>query len=594
MNRFGRLLSAILFQNIAIILTIGLIRVIFGEYGWFPNQEISQFIEPLFYYLLPLLIAYTGGKMVGNQRGGVIAAIVILSFISVSVYPMIIVAMFIGPLIGLLVKKIDQYLEPNLPLGMELLIQNFVAAFVASVFSIIGLLFMGPLLSLGLEIVNNTIQQFIYSEWLLLISLIIEPGKVLFFNNVMNHGILSPLGIQESREIGKSMFFMLESNPGPGIGLLTAYYFISKGKEKNGVKLSFGIHAIGGIHEVYFPYVLRKPILILGMIIGGMTGVLFFQTTGAGLVSTPSPGSVIVFITLASREDLIFVITGILISATVTFLISYGLLKVKGMTIESNEEEEITPPKSKDKQLEKIEKVAFACDAGMGSSAMGAALIRKRFNQRGIDVKVVHSSVDEVPDDVDLIVAHERLRKRAKEVQPDVYFYGLSSLTDYSSYNDVVSLVERWKNPPLLNSDHIVLGEQAKSIEDAITKVGAIMHRLGLTTEGYTSEMLQREREMSTYLGNGVAVPHGISRNSDSIKNDGIVVVQFPEGVPYEEGEAYLFVGIAGGNEKQVKILSEIAAIIENEEHISLLVNSQRKQDFVERFEKLIDWNEDE
>ena len=126
-----------------------------------------------------------------------------------------------------------------------------------------------------------------------LTSIFVEPAKVLFLNNAINHGVFTPLGTQEAVENGKSILFLIEANPGPGVGLLLAFTFFGKGLAKATAPGALVIQFFGGIHEIYFPYVLMKPKLILAVILGGMTGVATNLVFDSGLRAPAAPGSII-------------------------------------------------------------------------------------------------------------------------------------------------------------------------------------------------------------------------------------------------------------------------------------------------------------
>jgi len=202
-QRFGRILSGMVMPNIGAFIAWSLITALFIPTGWTPNENLAKLVGPMTTYLLPLLIGYTGGKMVAGTRGGIIGMLLaLLAYIA------------IGPVV----------------LGLN------------------------NALKVGVEAIVNT-------GLLPIASVFIEPAKILFLNNVINHGVLGPLGVQQVAESGKSIFFLLEANPGPGLGILLAYWVFAKGMIKQSAPGSIIIHFLGGIHEIYFPYVLMNPIL---------------------------------------------------------------------------------------------------------------------------------------------------------------------------------------------------------------------------------------------------------------------------------------------------------------------------------------------
>lgn len=630
MNKFGRLLSAMVFQNIAALIAVGIIRALFGVYGWWPDDRIFLLVDPMLNYLIPLLIGYTGGRLLGGQRGGVIASVVILGLVLASSVPMIIGAMIIGPFTGWLIGRLDKALENRLPIGFELMMANLLAAILAVGLTVFCFTYVGQSLSAVIKWLNHVMEGVINSGWLPLAAIMIEPGKVLFFNNVMNHGILGPLGIQQAKDLGKSIFFLLETNPGPGLGMLAAYLLKTKGEQRNGVKLSIVIHALGGIHEVYFPYVLMNPILFLAVIAGGMTGILVFQYLDAGLVATPSPASLLLLAALAPRDDILSVLLGVAASSAISFIAACLLLKspldspskdnkleelaeleglqhvdkwnqdgstesafitenhqpmVSSLREKRNNEDSINLIRSNHKRIRTI---VFACDAGMASSAMGAALLKKKLKVAGLTITVKNSPVDHIPKDADLVITHKNLRQRAIQSAPDKEHFSIDSFTDAAAYDQLISRLQEEQSEPLassLSEKQILLECAAESKEAAIEIVGRHMVRLGYVKEEYIEEMLQRERLLSTYIGNGVAVPHGLDSESASIRKPGIIVAQFPKGVAFEKETVHILVGIAGHGEDQVNLLSAIANIVDNRHIVQQLIHTQVKADFVSLFQ---------
>jgi PTS system mannitol-specific IIC component len=473
MRKIGQLLSAMIFQNIAVIIAVGIIREFFGIYGWFYNDQILLLVNPIYNVLLPILLGYTGGKLIGGQRGGVVASFVTYGLVLASSVPAILGAMIIGPLTGWLVSKVDQSVKRKIPVGYELLVTNVIAALLAVGLSIVCFLYVGQMFSMVVKSATSLLEGFVYAGWLPLTAILIEPAKVFFFNNIINFGLLGPIGIQQAKELGKSIFFLIESNPGPGLGVLLAYWFKTRGEQRKGAKLATFIHGLGGIHEVYFPYVLLKPTLIIAVICGGMVGSFAFQLFDVGLVSIASPGSLFLLMGLAPKEDIGFILLGIVFSTVISFLVSITLLNsnLDSPSVEANREQiaeyeylgeinKITEdpierklnekeheqlyvaPNIKEVQNTPIKKIIFACEAGMGSSAMGAALLRKKLVQSGITIDIENTAISKIPPNVDLIVCHEKLLSDVKEVRPDKAVFSLSSFTDMERYEELIKLVK--------------------------------------------------------------------------------------------------------------------------------------------------------
>lgn len=443
LERVGRHLSTVVFQNITALMSLGLIRILFSPMGWFPNPHLYQTVNPALYYLVPTLFAYTGGKLIGGQRGGVTAAFVTIATAvgELKGFSLILPALIIGPLIGFCIKKADMLLEGRIPVGFELLFYNAAAGIVGCLFSFLFLQYFDTLFIRMMNVLISGIQYLVESNLLPLLAIIIEPGKVLFFNNAINHGILEPLGILHAKESGSSIFFLMETNPGPGLGLLLAYYFIRRRQNKKigNIKSSTIIHALGGIHEVYFPYALMNPFVIIALVLGGLTGNLIFVLLHAGLVAAPSPGSIILMFIMAPMSMQLPVLTGFAASAIVTFSSALLILSRKRRYENRNENDKdndvIIVQNSK---IGGIRSIIFACDAGMGSSAMAAAMLRKRTADREQEFTIENASIEEIPLDTELVVVNKHMLARAQLVVPDAEFWPVSSFVDEDLYDQLV------------------------------------------------------------------------------------------------------------------------------------------------------------
>ncbi|MFC4599787.1 PTS transporter subunit EIIC [Cohnella hongkongensis] len=493
MYKFGRLLSAIVSQNIAIVISIGLIRAIFGVYGWFPNDSVNLLTGPLLNWLLPVMFGYTGGHLIGGKRGGAVAAIVVFSLALASTVPMIFMAFLLGPGLGWIVSRLERLLENRLPSGFELLMANFVSAILAGGLAVFCFVYGGQAISRAIEQLNDYIVQIAYSGWLPISAAIIEPAKVFFLNNVMSYGILGPLGISQIRSLSKSVYFLLEANPGPAMGMLLAYVIRMRGKWRATSASALAIHSLGGIQEVYFPYVLMRPQLLLPLIAGNMAGIYAFQYFNAGLVSIPSPASLLLIAGLTPPGDMAYVLLGISVSTAVSLLLSLLVIRaIPNMPEKAigNREHDVVRRLVHVQQWEEVKRVlrpvsnlqgreerdgrekperaipeaprpavpaeapaarsaedegsaytvCFACDAGMGSSAMGAAILRKRLRAAQLEAKVtvVHSSIDQIPPAARLIVTHDYLLRRATEHAPGRDYVSLANYMDPAAYDTIL------------------------------------------------------------------------------------------------------------------------------------------------------------
>ncbi len=450
-QRFGRFLSGMVMPNIGAFIAWGLITAFFIPTGWIPNESLSQLVGPMIIYLLPLLIGFTGGKLIYGTRGGVLGAIATMGVIVGADIPMFIGAMLMGPLGGYVIKRIDQLLENKVPTGFEMLVNNFSAGIAGMLLALLSFVVIGPVVVQLNGFLEAGVRVVVDAGLLPIASIVIEPAKILFLNNAINHGVLGPLGVNEAATLGKSIFFLLETNPGPGLGILLGFWVFGKGMAKQSSPGSIIIHFFGGIHEIYFPYVLMKPVLVVAAILGGATGVLTFVIFGAGLVATPSPGSIFALIAMTPRGfgNLLAVLMGVLTSTTVSFLVTAFFLKRdKTMTgdLDASKEKMVAlkgKPSTVVKAVStKVNKVAFACDAGMGSSAMGASTLRNKFKKAGLNIDVIHCSLEDIPEDVELVVTHKNLVARAQKYAPNADVVGIENFVGAPEYDQ---LVERLK-----------------------------------------------------------------------------------------------------------------------------------------------------
>jgi len=309
--------------NIAAFIAWGLITAMFIPTGWIPNERLAELVGPIITVLLPVLIGYTGGRLVHGQRGAVVGAVATMGVVVGTDIPMFLGAMIIGPATAYVLKLIDGFIQDKVKVGFEMLVDNFTAGVLAA---LAGLLGIGPIVESLTKAAGNGVDFLVDANALPLVSLIVEPAKVLFLNNAINFGVLSPLGVAEAAETGKSVLFMVETNPGPGLGILLAYFFFGPRLLRLSAPGAIVIHFLGGIHEIYFPYVLMKPKLILAAIAGGASGVGTAMVTGAGLVSTPSPGSIFAYAAVTPRGGFVSVLLSILVATAVSFAVASLLL----------------------------------------------------------------------------------------------------------------------------------------------------------------------------------------------------------------------------------------------------------------------------
>ena len=447
-QRFGKFLSGMVMPNIGAFIAWGFITALFIPTGWAPNENLASLVDPMINYLLPLLIGYTGGYLVAEKRGAVIGAIATIGVIVGVDIPMFIGAMIVGPLAGVIIKYFDKVVDGKIPTGFEMLVNNFSIGILGMIVAIIAFLGIGPAIVTATSFIESGVKFIVEKGILPLASLFIEPAKILFLNNAVNHGILTPIGASDVKEAGKSIMFLLESNPGPGLGVLLAYALFGKGISKQSSPGAIIIHFLGGIHEIYFPYVLMNPILLISVILGGAAGIFTFVLLGAGLVAAPSPGSIFAILALAPKGGFIPVLSGILVSTIVSLLISIPFIKMsKNDDNLEQAQEDVKKMKGTVKEKnqvsnQKISFIVFACDAGMGSSAMGASRFKDRIKNLNTDIKVINTSVDNIPDDAQIVVTHNNLVDRVKNKNNKIEVVAINNFLKDSNLDNLYSRIE--------------------------------------------------------------------------------------------------------------------------------------------------------
>ncbi|ELH1429319.1 TPA: PTS mannitol transporter subunit IICBA [Raoultella ornithinolytica] len=613
---FGRFLSNMVMPNIGAFIAWGIITALFIPTGWLPNETLAKLVGPMITYLLPLLIGYTGGKLIGGERGGVVGAITTMGVIVGADMPMFLGAMIAGPLGGWAIKHFDSWVDGKIKSGFEMLVNNFSAGIIGMILAILAFLGIGPAVEVLSKILAAGVNFMVVHDMLPLASIFVEPAKILFLNNAINHGIFSPLGIQQSHELGKSIFFLIEANPGPGMGVLLAYMFFGRGNAKQSAGGAAIIHFLGGIHEIYFPYVLMNPRLILAVILGGMTGVFTLTILNGGLVSPASPGSILAVLAMTPKGAYFANIAAIIAAMAVSFVVSAILLK----TSKVKEEDDIDAAtrrmqdmKAESKgaatplsagtvanDLSHVHKIIVACDAGMGSSAMGAGVLRKKVQDAGLgNISVTNCAINNLPPDVDLVITHRDLTERAMRQVPQAQHISLTNFLDSGLYTSLTerlvaaqrhtdneekvrgSLKDSFEaadtNLFKLGAENIFLGRKAATKEEAIRFAGEQLVKGGYVEPEYVQAMLDREKLTSTYLGESIAVPHGTIEAKDRVLKTGVVFCQYPEGVRFGEDEddvARLVIGIAARNNEHIHVITSLTNALDDESVIERLTRT--------------------
>ncbi|WP_350025212.1 PTS mannitol transporter subunit IICBA [Providencia rettgeri] len=631
-QNFGRFLSNMVMPNIGAFIAWGLITALFIPTGWWPNETLAQLVGPMITYLLPLLIGYTGGRLVGGERGGIVGAITTMGVIVGADMPMFMGAMIAGPLGGYAIKRFDLWIEGKIKTGFEMLVNNFSSGIIGMLLAILAYLAIGPLVAGLSKILAAGVNVMVENNLLPLTSIFVEPAKILFLNNAINHGIFSPLGIQQASETGASIFFLIEANPGPGLGVLLAYMFFGKGNAKQSAPGAAIIHFFGGIHEIYFPYVLMNPRLILAVILGGMTGVFVMNLFHAGLVSPASPGSIFAVLLMTPKSSLIGVILSVASATVVSFIVSALLLKrtrigdddelesatkkMRNMKTQSKSSSVNSINKDASINLAQVHNIIVACDAGMGSSAMGAGVLAKKVRDAGLlDITVTNMAINDLPENVDIVITHRDLTQRAKSFAPNAIHISLTNFLDSQTYNDLVTNLIAKKNPKAANDGHLIkqtivaandesyditeheealftlstkhihLNLAAENKTQAIRFVGQKLVEGGYVEPEYIEAMLAREKLTPTYLGESIAVPHGTIEAKDRVLKTGIVICQYPKGVQFGEEPdeiARLVIGIAAQNNEHIEVITRITSALDEDGVIERLCETQDVQEVLE------------
>lgn len=605
LQKFGKFLSAMVMPNIGAFIAWGFITAIFIADGWWPNEQLASIQPYMLTYLLPILIAATGGRMIAKDRGMVMGAIAIVGCIAgvggTEGQPMLMAAMIMGPFAGWVIKKFDQMMEGHMPAGFEMLINNFSVGILGMILAIIGYYFIGPVMTGILSVLSAGVALLINNSLLPLVAIFVEPAKVLFLNNAINHGIFTPIDVEQAVEAGKSIMYMLESNPGPGLGILLAYWLFSADKTtKDSAPGAIIIHFLGGIHEIYFPYILMNPVVIIAPILGNICAITFYTLFNCGLKGPASPGSIIAYLSMAPKGETLMVLLGVLIAAGVSFLVASPIIKLsnaKGTSLEAAKDQMQTmKAQSKgQKSILTAKKIVFACDAGMGSSAMGATKFRNRLKAVRPDIVVTNTSVDNIPSDCDIAVVQTVLADRARECAPNAVLITIGNFLADPALDDLFFQLSTGDplmteavneetetqtsiDPNILVPEGIILNQKSVTKEEAITAAGQLLTDLGYVDKEYIPLMLEREKIVTTYIGMGLAIPHGTTHDEGIIHKTGIVLIQYPEGIDFGDEKAQLVIGIAGKGGEHMEILSKICTALEDETILEKMKTTDDKE----------------
>ncbi|GLI32331.1 MULTISPECIES: PTS sugar transporter subunit IIA [Brachybacterium] len=700
LQKVGTSLSNMVMPNIPALIAWGILTAFFIPEGWTPNEPLAAAVGPMIHYLLPLLIANTGGRMVYEARGAVVGVIATMGVIAGSDWlidqenaaelgkwlaagnaesafealpqvHMFIGAMIMAPLAAWIMKKLDRLWQDHIPAGFEMLVNMFSAGIVGFALLVAGFFGLAPLVNGLMSLLASGVAGLVNAGLLPLVSLLIEPAKVFFLNNAINHGVLTPLGISQAATDGKSVLFLLESNPGPGVGILLAYTVFGRGAARASAPGAAIIQFFGGIHEIYFPYVLMKPILILAAIGGGMTGVAINVAFGTGLISAAAPGSIIAIFGVAARDSYLGIALAVLGAATVSFLLAALFLKIG-----KQDDGDIAAATAKMEQMKgkkssvagaltgagaagagaaaatddsghtgPIRKIVFACDAGMGSSAMGATVLRKKVRAAGFDdVEVTNKAISSLNDEWDVVVTQKELTDRARQRTGSAVHVSVDQFMNSPRYDEVVELVGQRNDPDattgagadgdtgagagtaaaagagtaagtgaataaattpsadesprgrhaaprpedetakdtILAPSSIVLDGTATDSASGIDEAGALLVAAGAVDEGYVKAMHDREATVSTFMGNGLAIPHGTNEAKSSITRSAMSFVRYPGGIDWNGNPTTFVIGIAGVGNEHLTLLQKVAMTFSDPAQVTRLENATTTDEILE------------
>lgn len=633
-QKFGATLSAMVMPNIGVFIGWGLLTALFIPTGWAPNKQLNELVGPILTYLLPALIGYTAGANIYGRRGGVIGAFATLGVIVGSSVTMLVGGMIMGPIGAILLKKFDKLVKGKVKPGMEMLVDNFSLGILGFILVILGFLAIAPIITGIQNFLSAGVNFMTKRDLIPLTSLFVQPAQILFLNNAINHGIMVPLGLQQAAEAGKSILFLVEANGAIWVGTALAFAKFGTGIAKKTAPGAAVIMFFGGIAEVVFPYCLMMPLTILGPMAGNIFSLTVLSLFDGGTVGPPSPGSVFAFYMMTPKSSLLvnsiayfgalavsFAVTGLILkfvrqpnASKMLSSFDTAAVATAGPAAPAVSEELQTAEKddgiavAPKNQLRHLNRIIFACDAGMGSSAMGASILSAELKKVGLSTEVDHMAVADIGDETsraDLIVTNESLEPRAEMMSkgslPILTVKNFMDRTEYQRIIDQIrtmvgdtddhvtqkqaaeetaitpQVAEQVLEKPLFPVENIVLGASFQDKNAAISACADILIEGGYVKPFYKQEMFAREEDLSVYLGDGVAMPHGLTQ-SDSILHSGICFVQVPDGVDFDGNTAYLLVGVAGKGEEHVQLLGQIAQALTEDNNIQKLREAKDKQ----------------
>ena len=657
LQKVGTSLSNMVMPNIPALIAWGILTAFVIPKGWTPNEPLASVVDPMIHYLLPLLIANTGGRMVYEARGAVVGVIATMGVIAGSDWliaqenarlleqwvaagnsaaeyselgqvHMFIGAMIMAPLAAWIMKKLDRLWQDHITAGFEMLVNMFSAGIIGFALLVAGFFGLARLVNGLMALLSDGVAALVDAHLLPLVSILIEPAKVFFLNNAINHGVLTPLGLDQAGADGKSILFLLESNPGPGVGILLAFTFFGRGAARASAPGAAIIQFFGGIHEIYFPYVLMKPLLLVAAIGGGMAGVLINMLFGTGLVAPASPGSVFMIFGVAARDSYLGIALAIAGAAAVSFALSALFLKIG-----KQDDGDIGAATAKMEQMKgkkssvagaltgagagaaaasghtgPIGRIVFACDAGMGSSAMGATVLRKKVRAAGFDdIEVTNKAISSLDDEWDVVVTQKELTDRARQRTGSAVHVSVDQFMNSPRYDEVVELVQERNtegqapqdpapatapaaademdaaaSPEILSPASIILDGTATDSATGIDEAGALLVAAGAVDKSYVAAMHDREASVSTFMGNGLAIPHGTHEAKSSITRSAMSFVRYPGGIDWNGNPTTFVIGIAGVGDEHLALLQKVAMTFSDPAQVERLEQATTTEEILE------------
>ena len=599
-QKFGATLSAMVMPNVGVFIGWGVLAALFIDTGWMPNAFWNVLVGPTLKYLLPTLIGYTAGSNVYGRRGGVIGAFATMGCVIGSEVTMLVGGMIMGPIAAWLLKKFDKAVEGKVKPGLEMLVDNFSLGLIGVALCMLAYAGVAPAMTAITNVLSVGVKFLTDHNLLLLTPFFVQPAQILFLNNAVNHGILVPLGIQQTAELGKSVLFLIEANGAYWVGLVAAFAVFGKGMSKKSAPGAVIIQFFGGIAETCFPYCLSMPLTILGPIAGNVFALFILTTLDGGAIGPPSPGSVFAYYMMTPKACLVPNTIAYFGSMAVSFVVTSVILKFSNQPDDMMEEPaDAAVVGSADMEalpgqtgtLRKLDKVVFACDAGMGSSAMGVSILRTRLQKAAMYPKIEHAAVAEIPSDADVVVTNVNLAERASMMtNGKIPILTLSNFMDQGQYDRIVKQMKTMleegaavpeahvekmaeieadvskQDLPVFDEKNIVMNASFANKAEAIDACADILIGRGYADESYRQDMHKRDEEASVYLGEGVALPHGLAHSKKTIKNSGICFIQVPGGVDFDGEKAYLLFGVAGKGEEHLDLLGKIGTLLTADE----------------------------